>query len=200
VGTNRGNLATLKILPSSNGTYSVSFAGSLAIEDSILAIEPINADSGEPALATQSVVSALRNGAQVNGVLVAVTPSGCRIFKPATSKGASKTWDDFLCYSAGVVKTEGHGYSLVGVFGDGNVRAYSIPGLKEIGCTSISTTLDLQRLSDAIITSPGDVVGWAGPSEIAVFNVWGAGAPLYVEFPFHSAHTRNFNDSQAKVR
>lgn len=184
MGTNRGNLVTLKILPASNGTYTVSFAGSVAVEDSVLGIHPINADSGEPALATQNVVAALRNGAKVNGVLVVVTSSGCRIFKPATNKGASKTWDDFICYSAGVVKTEGHGYSLVGVFGDGNARAYSIPGLKEIGCTSINNTLDLQRLSDAIISSSGDVLGWAGPSEIAVFSVWGAGVPLYVDIPF----------------
>jgi hypothetical protein len=153
----------------------------VAVEDSVLGIHPINADSGEPAFATQNVVSALRNGAKVNGVLVVVTSSGCRIFKPATNKGASKTWDEFICYSAGVVKTEGHGYSLVGVFGDGNARAYSIPGLKEIGCTSINTTLDLQRLSDTVISSSGDVLGWAGPSEIAVFNVWGAGTPLYVD-------------------
>ncbi|KAH8692686.1 putative snare-dependent exocytosis protein [Talaromyces proteolyticus] len=178
VGTNRGNLATLKILPSANGTYSVAFAGSVSVDDSVLGIHLINADTGEPALATQNVVAALRNGAKVNGVVVAVTSSGCKIFKPATNKGASKTWDDFICYSAGVVKTEGHGYSIVGLFGDGNARAYSIPGLKEIGCTSINGVLDVQRLSDAVISPSGDVLGWSGPSELAIFNVWGAGAPL----------------------
>lgn len=178
VGTSRGNLATFKILPSNNGTYSVQFVGSTSLDDRVIGIFPINADSGEPALATQMAVSGLRTGAKINGVVVAVTQSDCRIFRPATNKGASKTWGDFLCDSAGFVKTEGRGYSLVGLFGDGNVRAYSIPGLKEIGCTQISNILDVRRFSEAVISPSGDVIGWTGPSEVAIVNVWGAGTPM----------------------
>ncbi|KAL1964083.1 hypothetical protein VTN77DRAFT_7501 [Rasamsonia byssochlamydoides] len=178
VGTNRGNLATFKILPASNGTYSVSFVGAISLEDKVISINPIDANSGSPALATPTAVSGLRNGIKVHGVVVAVTPSGCRIFKPATSKGASKEWDDKLCDSAAVVKTEGRGYSLVGLFGDGNAHAYSIPALKEIGCAAISSILDVRRLSEALISPSGDVLGWVGPSEIAIFNVWGTGTGL----------------------
>jgi syntaxin-binding protein 5 len=184
VGTNRGNLATFKILPSNNGTYSVSLAGSVSLEDRVIGIYPINADSGEPALATQSAVAGLRHGAKVNGVVVVVTFSECRIFKPATNKGASKTWGDYLCDSAGFVKTEGRGYSLVGLFGDGNARAYSIPGLKEIGCTPVGHILDVRRLSEAVITPSGDVIGWTGPSEVAIINVWGSGSALCVSLSF----------------
>lgn len=128
-------------------------------------------------------VSGLRNGAKVNGVVVAVTQSDCRIFRPATNKGASKTWGDFLCDSAGFVKIEGRGYSLVGLFGDGNVRAYSIPGLKEIGCTQISNILDVRRFSEAVISPSSDVIGWTGPSEVAIINIWGSGTPMCVLFP-----------------
>lgn len=187
VGTNRGNLATFKILPSNTGTYSVSFVGSTSLEDSVIGIYPINADSGENALATQNAVSGLRNGAKVNGVVVAVTSSDCRIFKPATNKGASKTWGDFLCDSAGFVKTEGRGYSLVGLFGDSNVRAYSIPALKEIGCTNVSNILDVRRFSEAVISPSGDIIGWTGPSEVAIISVWGAGTPLYVFFALYDS-------------
>src|SRR5947199_6814315 len=88
VGTNRGNFATFKILPSSSGTYSVSFVGSCSLDNRILAIFPIDSDTGNPAAATQSVVSDLRNGHKVNGIIVAVTPTGCRMFRPATAKGA----------------------------------------------------------------------------------------------------------------
>lgn len=123
-------------------------------------------------------VSGLRSGVRVNGVVVAVTQSDCRIFRPATNKGASKTWGDFLCDSAGFVKIEGRGYSLVGLFGDGNVRAYSIPGLKEIGCTQISNILDVRRFSEAVISPSSDVIGWTGPSEVAIINVWGSGTPM----------------------
>lgn len=129
-------------------------------------------------------VSGLRNGAKVNGVVIAVTQSDCRIFRPATNKGASKTWGDYLCDSAGFVKTEGRGYSLVCLFGDGNVRAYSIPGLKEIGCTQISNILDVRRFSEAIISPSGDVIGWTGPSEVAIVHVWGSGTPMSVSLFF----------------
>ena len=38
--------------------------------------------------------------------------------------------------------------------------------------------LDIKRFSEAIITSTGEIVGWTGPSEIALLNVWGAGDDL----------------------
>ncbi|KAI9037577.1 putative SNARE-dependent exocytosis protein (Sro7) [Aspergillus affinis] len=178
VGTNRGNFATFKILPGSNGAYEASFAGSIPLDDKVIKINPIDAESGELALATPNAVSGLRNGNRTNGVVLAVTVSGCRIFKPATSKGAHKSWDDFLCDSAAVVKMEGRGYSLVGLFGDGNTRAFSIPGLKEIGCSAINNMVDMRRLSEATVSSNGTTLVWTGPSEIGLFSVWGSGIPL----------------------
>lgn len=178
VGTNRGHLATFKILPASNGTFSSSFAGATALDDQVVDICPIDADSGAPALATPNTVGGLSNGVKVNGVLVAVTVSGCRIFKPATAKGAHKSWDDYLCDAAAVVHTETRGYSLVGLFGDGNTRAFSLPALKEIGCRRISHFVDPRRLPDALISPSGDILAWIGPSEVGFFNVWGSGARL----------------------
>ncbi|KAJ5866107.1 hypothetical protein N7534_000660 [Penicillium rubens] len=179
VGTNRGNVATFKILPGSNGTYEAAFAGSSVVEDKVISVIPIDADSGGLALATPSVVGGLRNGVKVNGVVIAVTASGCRIFKPPTSKGAHKTWDDYLCDSAAVVKTEGRGYSLVGLFGDGHARAFSIPALRDIGCTKINHIADMRRLSESCITPTGNIMAWVGPSEIGMFNVWGSGSGLH---------------------
>ncbi|OJK05187.1 hypothetical protein ASPACDRAFT_74707 [Aspergillus aculeatus ATCC 16872] len=178
VGTNKGNLATFKILPADNGTYSAVFAGASLLDDKVINIIPINADSGNPASASPNAVGGLRNGIRVNGVVVAVTVSGCRIFKPATSKGAHRSWDDYLCDSATVVKIEGRGYSLVGLFGDGNTRAFSIPGLKEIGCSPINQIADMRRLADASVSSNGTVMVWTSPSEVGLFNVWGAGTGL----------------------
>ncbi|EGC40766.1 SNARE-dependent exocytosis protein [Histoplasma capsulatum var. duboisii H88] len=176
VGTSKGSLATFKILPS-GGTYTVSFVGSRNVDDRVLSICPINAENGVPALASQDVVAKLRNGYQVNGVVIAVTPSGCRMFKPASAKGAEKDWDDFLCDSATVVRTEERS-SLVGVFGDGKARAYSIPALKEISSAPIDNILDMRRLGEAVISPSGDVIGWTGPSELAMLSLWGAGLPL----------------------
>lgn len=193
VGTNRGNVATFKILPASNGTYEAAFAGSSAVEDKVISVIPIDADSGGLALATPSSVGGLRSGTKTNGVVIAVTASGCRIFKPPTSKGAHKTWDDCLCDSAAVVKTEGRGYSLVGLFGDGHARAFSIPALRDIGCTKINHIADMRRLSEACITPTGNIMTWVGPSEVGMFNVWGGGNGLYAS-PINSLkHSANAN-------
>lgn len=179
VGTSRGNVATFKILPASNGTYTASYAGVSAIEDKVITIIPIDADTGADASATPNAVGGLRNGMKINGVLIAVTTAGCRIFKPPTAKGAHKSWDDYLCDSAAVVKLEGRGYSLVGLFGDGNARAFAIPSLRDLGVADISHIADMRRLPEACITPTGSVMAWVGPSEIGLFNVWGSGRGLY---------------------
>ncbi|KAF2660712.1 hypothetical protein K491DRAFT_588766 [Lophiostoma macrostomum CBS 122681] len=178
VGTNLGHLATFKLLPESSGRYSVSFTGAVTLDDRIINICPIHAESGRSAYASQAVVSGLRSGTKVNGVLLAVTASGVRIFKPASSKGAHKTWDEFLCDSAAIIRYEELGYALLGLYGDGCARAYSIPALKEIGAIKVDHLLDVRRFSEAIITSTGDILGWKGPSEMALVNILGTGVKL----------------------
>lgn len=182
VGTSRGNVATFKILPQPNGTYTAQFAGFTNLDDRILSLIPIDADSGGYTLATPAAVGGLRTGLKINGVVIAVTASGCRIFKPPASKGAHRSWDDCLCDAAAVVKTEGRGYSLVGLFGDGNARAFSIPALRDIGRSPINHIADMRRLSEACITPGGGVMTWVGPSEVGLFNVWGTGKKLYDYF------------------
>jgi hypothetical protein len=178
VGTNLGHLATFKLLPEPSGGYSASFVGACSLDDRIISICPIHAESGRAAYASQAVVAGLREGRKINGVLVAVTASGARIFKPATHKGAHKTWDEFLCDSATVVRYEDFGYALLGLYGDGCARAYSIPALKEIGSVKVDHVLDIRRFSEAVITSTGDIFGWKGPAELALINVFGVGLKL----------------------
>lgn len=104
----------------------------------------------------------------------AVTQTEIRVFKPATSKGASKSFDDVLCNAAAVAEFELHGYALVATFGDGTVRAFSLPGLKEINRAPLPM-LDASRYTLNIVACTGDVIGWAGPSELVVIPVWGTG-------------------------
>ena len=120
----------------------------------------------------------MRNGAKVSGTLLVVTSDGARIFKPPSAKGAHKTWDNYICYSAATVRFGGQGHVLIGLFGDGCVKAFSIPGLKEIISRNVMDTLDVRRFSEAIITPTGEIIGWTGPSEIALLNVWGKGEDL----------------------
>jgi len=175
VGTNSGHLATFKILPEQSGRYHVDLAGAISLDDQVVCISPINADTGNAANASQEAVARLRQGGKVNGVLIVVTRSSARIFKPATNKGAHKTWDAGLCVSAAVTRFEDRGYALVGLFSDATARSYSIPALKEIGVALLNPPLDPGRLGEALVTSTGDVLGWTGPSEAALLNVWGTG-------------------------
>lgn len=173
-----GHLATFKLLPEPSRVYTASFVGACSLDDRIISICPIHAESGRPAFASQSVVAGLRDGKKINGVLVAITASGARIFKPATHKGAHKTWDQFLCDSAAVVRYEDFGYALLGLYGDGCARAYSIPALKEIASIKVDDVLDIRRFSEAVVTSTGDIFGWKGPAEMTLINVFGIGLKL----------------------
>jgi syntaxin-binding protein 5 len=178
VGTSLGRIATFKILPASGGTFSVSFAGVTSLDARIVSISPINAETGAPAYATQAAVAGLKSGQKTSGVVVVATTSSAHIFKPASSKGAQKTFDNFMCDAAAVARFQDRGYALVGLFGDGRARAYSLPGLKEVGNAKIDNKLDIRRFGDAILTTTGDIFGWTGPSEVALLNVWGAGLDL----------------------
>ncbi|KAH7095055.1 lethal giant larvae like, C-terminal-domain-containing protein [Paraphoma chrysanthemicola] len=178
IGTNLGHLATFKLLPEAGGRYTAKFAGASSLDDKIVNICPIYAETGRPAYASQSAVAGLRTGSKINGVLLAVTSSGARLFKPATNKGAHKTFDQFLCDTAAVVRYEDLGHALLGLFGDGCARAYSLPALKEIGSVKVSDILDIRRFSGAVITSTGDIFGWKGPAEMTLINVFGHGLQL----------------------
>jgi syntaxin-binding protein 5 len=178
VGTNLGHLATFQLLPEADGRYAAKFAGVCSLDDKIIKVCPMYAETGRPAYASQSAVAGLRTGSKVNGVLLAITASGVRLFRPATNKGAHKTFDQYLCDSAMVIRYEEVGYALLGLYGDGCARAYSLPAFKEIGSVKVSDVLDVRRFSDAIITSTGDIFGWKGPAEMALINVFGHGLRL----------------------
>ncbi|PHH65611.1 hypothetical protein CDD81_2046 [Ophiocordyceps australis] len=177
VGTNLGKVITMKLLPAADGSYSVQVAGVVHFDGKIISISPIEVDTGRPALATGPVVAGLREGRQVHGVVVAVTQTEIRVFKPAHSKGASKEFDDVLCDAASVAELELQGYAIVGLFGDRTARAFSIPGLKDIGKAELAM-VDGSRSTSAVVTATGDIFAWTGPSELAVVHVWGTGKPL----------------------
>lgn len=178
VGTNLGHLATFKLVPEAGGRYAAQFAGACSLEDKIISICPMHAETGRSAYASQAAVAGLRTGLKVNGVLLAVTASGARLFRPATHKGAHKTWDQYLCDAATVVRYESHGYAMLGLYGDGCARAYSLPAFKEIVSIKVSDVLDVRRFSDAVITSTGGILGWKGPAEMVLINVFGTGQQL----------------------
>ena len=109
-------MTTLKLLPEAGGGYTVQPAGVVSLDDKVVSISALDADTGVPANASQSVFAGLRNGITVNGVLLVVTNSSARIYRPAAAKGAHKAWDDYSCEAANVVHFGAQGYVLVGLF------------------------------------------------------------------------------------
>lgn len=71
VGTNLGKVITFKMLPGNSGSYTVQLAGVVSFDDKIISLSPIEAETGKPAAATGETVAGLREGRQVNGILVA---------------------------------------------------------------------------------------------------------------------------------
>jgi len=71
-----------------------------------------------------------------------------------------------------VTEFELQGFAIVGVFGDRTTRAYSIPGLKELGRAPLPM-LEASRSTSSIVAKTGDIFGWTGPSELAILPVWG---------------------------
>lgn len=156
----------------------MQFAGSTSLDGRIIHIAPIDASTGQHAHASPNAVGGLRTGLKVDGAVLAITNSEARLFRPATGKGAHKTFDNYFCDSAAVVRYHDQGHALVGLFGDGTVRAYSLPALREIASVKVDHILDVRRFADSIITASGNIIGWTGPSEIALITVWGVGESL----------------------
>lgn len=178
VGTNQGNLATFEVVPDQSGRYTVQYAGSLHLESKVSHLFPFNAETGRHALATQNAVASLRSGARTNGALIAVTPTAIHLVRPATNKGAHKSFDSYFCDAAGLIRYQDLGHALLTLTGDGSARAFSLPALKEIATIPVSNTLDPRRFSEARITPSGQIIGFTGPSELAMLSVFGTGEPL----------------------
>ncbi|KAF2155180.1 snare-dependent exocytosis protein-like protein [Myriangium duriaei CBS 260.36] len=177
-GTHLGHVLTFRVIPEASGRYGVQFAGSSQLEGRVIHLAPIAVNTGKPAYASQTAVGNLRSGFKVEGALIAVTPSEVRIFRPATQKGAHKSFDGAFCDGAVVARFQDQGFALVGLFGDGNARAFSIPALKEVGSARLDGILDVRRFADAMLTPSGDILGWTGPSELGLVSVFGTGQKL----------------------
>ncbi|TKX24672.1 lethal giant larvae-like protein [Elsinoe australis] len=177
-GTHQGQVMTFKVIPDPSGRYTVQYAGSNQLEGRVIHLAPVAVDTGKAAHASQHAVGNLRNGYKVEGALIAVAPSEVRIFRPATQKGAHKSFDNVFCDAAAVARFQDQGYALIGLFGDGSTKAFSIPALRELAAARLDHIFDVRRFADANITPSGDIISWIGPSELGLATVFGTGQPL----------------------
>lgn len=178
-GTNTGNVATFKILPKgAGGGYGAEYVGSSSLDDSIVSISPFETVSGRAAKASQQIVGSLRNGTQVDGALLVASQSQARIYRPPTAKGASKSFDGAPCTHMAITQVETRGMAAVGVFADGTVTAYTLPGLSKIATQRLDGIFDKRKLHEVGITAGGELLGWTGPSELMMVYLWGVDRDL----------------------
>lgn len=135
-----GHIATFKILPE-GAKFKASFAGAFVFDEAPIKLLPVNADNGEMAYATPNAVGGLREGQQVNGMLVCVGKTNARVIRPTNHKMTHRTWDD-TCMAASIVEEEDKGIILACMMNTGKIRAWSLPHLKEIGSLDLSSTFD----------------------------------------------------------
>lgn len=169
IGTSQGRILTIKLVPRGNGSFAAESAGSTVMEGHVIKLCPVISSDGSSAVADQQSVAALGQGSAKHGVVIAISHSAIRIFKPAAAKGVSKTFDTVLCRAANYCRLLERGQVIVGVFGDRTAKAFSFPALKLLGQVSLDG-MDPARLDDACVTETGEVIGWTGPSELAVIG------------------------------
>jgi WD40 repeat protein len=190
VGTNLGRLATFKIIPDPSGRYTAQFAGQSSLSDSrVLYIAPLNADTGKFASANPGAMGALSAGIRVNGALLVVSSTSINLFRPASSRGAHRSFDGVFCDCASVVQyqVDARGSALLALCGDGSARVFALPSLRELKNIPLSPApsnptsmpvIDPRRLPCASITTTGNILAFTGPSELVMLSLWGTGAPL----------------------
>ncbi|KAL7274540.1 Lethal(2) giant larvae sro7 [Rhizina undulata] len=157
VGTTAGRIATFKILPAiEKQGYTCDLAGITSMEGTIISLSPLNSETGLPAPASQQAVAGLRDGVTASGVLVAVSSSEARVFKPASSKGAHKSWEEQNVVAGGVAVNASVGTCLLSVHDNGKLKAWSLPGLKEICVLDLGKWFSPGRSKEVRVGGDGD--------------------------------------------
>jgi syntaxin-binding protein 5 len=174
VGTSLGKVHTFKILPSPTGGFTCVHVGTNTVSDTqIISLTPLNSDSGRRTWATPQAVANLREGIKTPGVVVAVSISEAKIFKPPAARGAHKSWsDEAEATAAAVCELDNYGICLSVVNSLGMLCNYSLPGLKAIG-----EPINL-RLERAKVLESGHVLGYTAEHECALVYQWGRGEKL----------------------
>ncbi|RPA84584.1 hypothetical protein BJ508DRAFT_236147 [Ascobolus immersus RN42] len=184
-GTSLGKTHTVTLLPAQPGpcfaaTYVSSLSSSASPVHSIL---PIESNRGLPSLATHMGLAALSEGRKHHGVLVSVSATEIRLFRPPATKGTklSLSSKDSRFITAQTAIHRGHGTVLLTINTAGIIAAYTLPNLKEIWKTDLTAAplnYHPAHLSEIKISPSGDIIGKTENNRVFVVNLWGTGLVL----------------------
>ncbi|GEQ68193.1 hypothetical protein JCM33374_g1860 [Metschnikowia sp. JCM 33374] len=142
LGTNAGgNFLTFKIVPQRNGAFEAVFADkTLGLnyrstdtngEAGLNKIMPVNAVTGESAVATLEMFQKLAQSVLVPGLIVVSSPRDLRVLKSPKQKLSHKVIDE-TCVSSGIITFRNKGAILASVTKSGFIKLFSLPSLSDI--------------------------------------------------------------------
>lgn len=157
-GTNAGgNFLVFKIVPQSNGAFDAVFVDkTLGLNyrrneegDSCLdKIMPINAATGESAVATLEMFRALARNIVIPGYIVVSSKRDLRVLKLPKQKLAHKVVDE-KCVSSGIINIRPKGFALATLTETGFVKLFSLPSLSDVA--DIKLPVDTYKLLQNIL-------------------------------------------------
>lgn len=142
VGTSKGIVYTLRLLPSSKGGYSVQPVGMLAVAtETIQGIDLINSSNGTSAVAQPDVMAQLANGILIQGAVVASTRTEVRVFRPPNTKISHKKLA-FDCAASGISYIrEGDSLAFICISEESQLQVLGVPNLREIAVRNLPVKL-----------------------------------------------------------
>ncbi|OBA19255.1 hypothetical protein METBIDRAFT_33453 [Metschnikowia bicuspidata var. bicuspidata NRRL YB-4993] len=167
LGTNAGgNFLTFKIVPQRNGAFEVVFAdkslglnyrsSDTSAEAALERIMPVNATTGESAVASLEMFQKLGQNILIPGLVVVSSPRDLRVLKTPKQKLSHKVVDE-ACVSSGIISLLTKGAVLATVTKSGFIKLFSLPALSDIADVKIPTDvfsrLKIALNSEAALTS-----------------------------------------------
>lgn len=168
VGTSTGSLVTFQILPgaspNSRSRFQAKHLSSADVDTAeVIDIIPVNAATGESAVARPQEFSQLSNGILIKGLIIVVTISGIRLMKSPVHKSASRTFEEKIL-SAGLCMVHSRNPNadpvskvLTVILASGAVAVLGIPGLGDISRMRLQAPVN-KYSSYSLVLPNGDLV------------------------------------------
>lgn len=182
VGTNAGgNFLVFKIVPQTNGAFDAVFATkTLGLnyrnneegDSGLDKIMPVNAATGESAVATLEMFRALARNIVIPGYIVVSSKRDLRVLKLPKQKLAHKVVDE-KCISSGIINIRPNGCALAVLTETGFVKLFSLPSLSDVADIKLpvdlykrlQTTFKGKAVENSSFISSGEIIVLLNSSE-----------------------------------
>lgn len=183
VGTSAGgNFLVFKLVPQQNGTFATVFADkTLGLnyksdgmgETGIDLIVPINAATGESAVATMENFQKLAKNILIHGFVLCTSKRDLRMLKLPKQKLAHKVVDD-SCLCSGIIRIREKGCVLATITHSGFVKLFGLPALNDVADIKMPPPI-YSKLRGSVnngagfkscIMNSGDIFSWINSSEV----------------------------------